>query len=360
MSSHTLDLTSGNIKKIVIQFALPYLFASFMQTFYGLVDLFGGREDLSRGLIRCVGRAEDRFGEDALRMLRAVRFAGQLGFTIEKDSEEAIKKMHKLLSNVSAERIQMELLKLMISDHPEMFRLAWETGLTSVFFPEFDRMMETSQNNPHHMYNVGEHTLLALTFTENNPVLRLALLLHDVGKPFTKTTDEEGIDHFYGHNEVSAAISQKILKRLKFDNQTIKIVTKLLTYHDTRFNNALTTGRKHVRRIINKVGVPLFPYLLDIMEADVKAQSPYMREEKLSRLQETREAYDLILKENDCITLKDLAINGNDLKELGIAEGKVIGAILQALLDLVLENPKRNDPAYLKQVAAGIYRELTQ
>ena len=324
----------------------------------GLIDLFGGMDDLQNRVIRCVGNARDRFEEDALRMLRAVRFAGQLHFRIESSTREAIIACHNNLTDVSAERIQMELLKLLISDHPEVFREAYATGLTSVFLPEFDRMMDTGQKNPHHCYSVGEHTLHAVCMIEPNPVLRLTMLLHDVGKPATKTTDQYGIDHFYNHYKVGAEMSKEILKRLKFDNKTIQVVCQLISHHDIRFKNPKTSGQRHVRKVIHSIGPNLFPYLLKVMEADVRSQSDYYQAEKLSILKETWESYEEILKKQDCLSLKDLKINGNQLKALGIREGKTIGAILKTLLSMVLEHPELNEYSYLKELALKIYRQL--
>ena len=324
----------------------------------GLIDLFGGMDDLQNRVIRCVGNARDRFEEDALRMLRAVRFAGQLHFRIESSTREAIIACHNNLKDVSAERIQMELLKLLISDHPEVFREAYATGLTSVFLPEFDRMMDTGQKNPHHCYSVGEHTLHAVCMIEPNPVLRLTMLLHDVGKPATKTTDQYGIDHFYNHYKVGAEMSKEILKRLKFDNKTIQVVCQLISHHDIRFKNPKTSGQRHVRKVMHSIGPNLFPYLLKVMEADVRSQSDYYQAEKLSILKETWESYEEILKKQDCLSLKDLKINGNQLKALGIREGKTIGAILKTLLSMVLEHPELNEYSYLKELALKIYRQL--
>lgn len=326
----------------------------------GLVDLFRGMNDLKQGLIRCVGNPAERFEEDALRMLRAVRFAGQLNFRIHPDTLNAVQAKKELLRNVSAERIQMELLKLMISEHPEALKTAWECGLTEIFLPEFDRMMDTPQNNPHHQYNVGVHTLHALMHVEANPVLRLTILFHDVGKTLTRTTDDEGIDHFYGHNKVSRDLAAEIMKRLRFDNKTIRIVGTLILYHDTRFKDPRTTGRRHVRRMMHTVGPTLFPYLLKVMEADVSAQSSYMQQMKLSILAETEEVSREILAAADCLTLKDLKINGNQLKELGIQEGKTIGTILDALLSMVLDYPELNEYLYLKELALKINAQLHQ
>lgn len=324
----------------------------------GIVDYFGGIEDLKKGIIRCVGNPEDRFDEDALRMLRAIRFAGKLDFSIDPATRKAITAKRQFLSNVSAERIQMELLKLMISDHPDYLRDAYETGLTAIFLPEFDQMMQTTQNNPHHQYSVGEHTLHALTYLDANPVLRLAILFHDIGKPAAKTTDANGIDHFYHHDEISTEMAAKIMKRLKFDNKTISMVTTLIRNHDTRFRDPRGTGKRQVRRVMHKVGPNLFPYLLQIMEADIRAQSSYLQKEKLSTLAETKVAYDEILAASDCLSLKELKINGSQLKALGIREGKMIGSILNTLLSMVMENPELNHYIYLKELALKIYEQL--
>ena len=209
-----------------------------------------------------------------------------------------------------------------------------------------------------HIYSVGDHTIHAVETIAPNPILRLTMLLHDIAKPETRSTDENGIDHFYDHNEVGAVLSKTILRRLKFDNQTTQMVTTLIAHHDIRFNDALGTGRKHVRRVIHSVGENLFPYLLDVMEADISAQSDFMRLKKLTALKETRQAYHEILAANDCLTLKNLKINGNQLKALGISEGKIIGAILNALLSQVLNNPELNDYEKLKELALKIYQEV--
>ncbi len=165
----------------------------------GLKDPFGGMEDIKRKIIRCVGDPKERFSEDALRMLRAVRFSAQLGYEIEEDTLEAIKLLAGNLKLISEERIQAELIKTVTSDNPDRLTVAYKTGLTAVFLPEFDRMMETPQNHPHHMYNVGIHTIRSMENIKNDKVLRLAMLFHDMGKPETRSIDENGIDHFYGH-----------------------------------------------------------------------------------------------------------------------------------------------------------------
>lgn len=326
----------------------------------GIVDYFHGLEDIAQKTICCVEDPEERILEDPLRMLRAIRFAGQLDFQIEAGTFAAIKKHARTLSRSSQERIRMELLKMLMSDHPEVIRLAYESGLTEVFLPEFDLLMKTEQKNPHHCYSVGEHTIHAICNISKNPVLRLTMLFHDIGKTATKTTDEYGIDHFYGHYKVSADMANQIMKRMKFDNNTTKLVCTLISYHDTRFQSALTSGRRQLRKVISHVTPTLFPYLLQVMEADLLAQSTYYREEKLANLAEAKLAFKEIMDNKDCLSIKELKINGNDLKALGITEGKVIGAILNTLLTMVLENPELNQYIYLEELALKIYRQLSE
>ena len=186
-----------------------------------LVDAFGGMRDLNYHLIRCVGDPKERFSEDALRILRAVRFSAQLAFPIEPETAEAIKSLAPNLEKISAERIQTELVKLVTSPHPDDLRIAYETGITKVILPEFDICMTTNQNHPHHCYTVGEHILHSMCEIRPDKVLRLAMLFHDIGKPDAITTDEHGINHFHGHPEISAAYAQKIMRRLKLDNKSI-------------------------------------------------------------------------------------------------------------------------------------------
>ncbi len=324
----------------------------------GLVDLFGGREDLSNNIIRCVGDAEKRFGEDALRMMRAIRFAAQLGAEIEPDTYAAIKKLAPTLEKVSAERIRVEMEKLLMSANPEFFKLFYETGLTKVFLPEFDDCMVTDQENPHHAYNVGDHMLHAVSavnldrlaeeysgeeFDKNKRILRLTMLLHDIGKSATKTVDEEGIAHFKGHPELGTQMSGEILRRLRYDNDTVKMVSGLIAAHEIRY----PAEKKNVRRIIGKVGEDYFPLLYYVNEADALAQSMYMREEKLQRLQDIRNLYKEIKSDNECVSLKTLAVKGADLIAAGIKPGPALGGILQKMLEDVIEEPVHNDREYL-------------
>lgn len=304
----------------------------------GLVDAFDGIGDLHRGMIRCVGCARERFSEDALRMLRAVRFASQLGFAIEEETSNAIVALAPNLSKVSAERIQTELVKLLVSAHPEQLLLASKLGLTKVFLPEFDVMLRTRQQNVHHCYTVGEHTLEALKNIAPDKALRLTMLLHDVAKPECRTTDEAGIDHFYGHPVKGSEKAKKILRRLKFDNDTISIVAQLVYWHDSM--PELT--EKGVRKAICKVGTKLYPALFEVKRADILAQSRWNREEKLENLKEYERIYQRILEKGQCLSVKELAVTGTDLIAAGMKPGREIGEELKRLLQLVLEEPEKN------------------
>ena len=304
----------------------------------GLVDIFGGLEDLEAGMIRCVGTAKERFKEDALRILRGVRFAAQLGFDIEEDTRQGMKELAWTLQNISAERIQVELVKMITSKRPEMVREAYELGMTRIVLPEFDQLMTTGQETPHHMYSVGEHTLHAMKNIRADKILRLAMLLHDMGKPALKTVDEAGVAHFKKHALESERIAENVLRRLKFDNDTIRKVTRLVRYHDLR----MPATAKSVRRAMNQIGEELFPYYMEVRRADVLAQSMYQREEKIENLDQIEELYHQIVEDGDCVSLKDLAVTGRDLIASGMKPGKKIGEKLEELLKLVIEDPKLN------------------
>lgn len=309
----------------------------------GLVDIFGGMEDLQNKTIRCVGNAVERFSEDALRILRAVRFSAQLGFEVEEETRKAIRLLAPNLKNISAERIQTELIKLLVSPHPENIRDAWEMGITEVILPEFNEMMKTTQETPHHCYNVGEHTICAMQNISADKVLRLTMLFHDIGKPQKKTMDENGVAHFKGHADVSEKMTKDILHRLKFDNDTLRKVTKLVCYHDYR----MPAQAKNVRRAMNKIGEELFPYYMQVRRADTLAQSDYQRVEKLENLDAIEKLYEEILEKKHCVSLKTLAITGRDLINIGIQPGPEIGRILNELLTQVIEEPELNEKEIL-------------
>ena len=309
----------------------------------GLVDAFDGIADLKTKRIRCVGDPTERFTEDALRMMRAVRFAAQLGFTIEDATRQAICDMSENLAKISAERIQVELVKLVTSDHPEEMKTIYDTGIAAVILPEFCTMMETEQHNPHHIYTVGEHTIRSMQEIRPDKVLRLTMLFHDVAKPVCRTEDENAIHHFHGHPEVGAEMTRKILRRLKFDNDTIRKVTALIRAHDDR----PPLKDRAVRRAIFRNGVELYPEIFEVKRADIMAQSSFLQQEKLLYVDRYEHMYQQILEQQQCLSLKDLSVNGSDLIAKGIKPGKEIGAILHEMLDKVLEEPEVNEKEVL-------------
>ena len=309
----------------------------------GLIDIFGGISDIEKKTIRCVGDARERFTEDALRMMRAVRFSAQLGYSIEEGTKKAIKELAPNLKNISAERIQVELVKLVVSNNPDYLKVAYETGITAQVLPEFDLCMETDQNNPHHKYSVGEHILHSMKHIEADKVLRLSMLFHDMGKPKAKTEDEQGIHHFHGHNEISENIAEEVLKRLRFDNDTLYKVRSLVFFHDYHPN--LTD--KSVRKFVTKIGKELVPFYLLVQRADVLAQSEYKREDKLAKIDEVSRIFDGIIERGECLSLKDLAVNGKDLIALGMKPGKEIGETLEHFLQMVIANPSLNEKEIL-------------
>ena len=318
----------------------------------GFVDAFGGLDDLENRIIRCVGIPEERFGEDALRMMRAVRFAAQLGFKIEAKTRQAITKLSPTLEKISAERIQMELIKLAVSPHPEQMRTLYETGVCDVIFPEFSVMMETEQNNPHHMYTVGEHTIQSMKHVCADKILRLTMLFHDVAKPPCRTQDVRGIHHFHGHPEIGAQMTRTIMRRLKFDNDTIQHVTALVLAHDDR---PVLNGR-NVRRAIQRYGEEQYPALFAVKRADILGQSKFMQHEKLEYVDEYEWMYHQVMDAKQCISLKQLAVTGSDLIQAGMKPGKQIGEVLKKMLSEVLDDPAQNKKEILlEKFNSGAY-----
>ena len=309
----------------------------------GLVDLFGGRQDLENGIIRAVGDPVQRFTEDALRIMRAIRFSAQLGYEIDPETLKAASALAPNLRRISSERIREELEKTLLSDRPDLLRTAWAAGITKEFIPEFDRCMETDQINPHHCYTVGEHILKGVSLVRRDRILRLTMFLHDIAKPVCHTVDEEGIDHFRGHAEVGVSLSKSILQRLKYDNATIRKVTTLVKYHDTQ----IRLTEPAVRKALVNTGTDLFPLLLEVKQADFLSQSTFQRGEKQEKFDTLCDIYKRIVERGDCLSLKELAVNGSDLIAAGVKPGREVGNILAGMFEEVLNVPEHNDKEYL-------------
>lgn len=310
----------------------------------GLLDYFGGLEDLRQNILRCVGTPTQRFQEDALRIFRALRFASTLGFSMETATAQAALQQKSLLHHVAAERLQTELKKFLCGSDCEAVLRQFAPVLFEIL-PELSPMIDCTQHHPYHVYSVWEHTLHAVGAIEADPILRLTMLLHDSGKPAVKTTDENGIDHFYGHAASSMEIAESILRRLKFDHHTQERIPLLVKHHDL----PLTPTIPWIKRKLNRFGTEVFSQLLSIHQADILAQNPALNH-RVSMIEECRNLMAEILEQNQCFSIRHLAVNGHDLLDLGIPEGKEIGRILNQLLEAVIDGACENTrPSLLEQ-----------
>lgn len=304
----------------------------------GLVDPFGGREDLKNKVLRCVGVPTVRFGEDALRILRAARFCAQLGFSVLPEVQEAMCVQAERLRSVSAERIREELTKTVTARFADSgFRLLLDSGVLDVILPELALCFRTTQNIKYHLYDVGTHTMHVVMNTPPKTDLRFAALFHDLGKPAKKTLDPDGTTHFKGHAEVSITLAAGIMQRLKFDNKTTDRVLRLVKYHDRE----IVLTKKAVKRAVLDVGEDIFSELLDLKRADALGQNLVYTRPRLALYDEIDRIYHRCREEQEAFSLRDLAVNGHDVAELGF-RGKEIGCLLEHLLDYVLEHPEEN------------------
>ena len=311
-----------------------------------IIDIFGGIADLESMVIRAVGNADKRFREDALRIMRCLRFSSVLSFEVESKTMLAANNKRKLLRNISHERISDELKKLVCGENAENV-LRENSEIIFEIMPELKVMSTCTQENRYHIYNVWEHSLRALSAIPAKSNLRLTALLHDCGKPACKTFDENGIAHFYGHAKKSMDIAETILKRLRFSSREINYILALIKYH----SEILPISEKRIKKLIAKLGENSFFDLLNLIRADISAQSPNLLEERSIQIDECLKTAQTIIASNACLSLKDLAINGNDLIELGFARDKKLGKTLNIILNLVLEDRAKNDRTVLLEIA---------
>ncbi len=313
----------------------------------GLLDFFCGKRDIRQGIIRCVGNAEMRFKEDALRMLRAVRFKAQLGFVLEDKTAQAIKKCAVLIKKVSRERILDELNKILLSDNPDAVRDLHELGLLKFILPEVENCFGEPQRNKYHIYDVGEHIMHTVLNTPRDLVLRWAALLHDTGKPCCSSVDSAGIIHFYGHHRESRRIAVDVLHRLHMDSASIKDISILVEHHDYRVEASFAA----VKRMMSKTGAELFEKLLILQRADNMAKNHNHLPEKLRRINGGLDIYRDVMSLKQPYRIADLVVNGKDLMELGYRQGREIGDALKLLLDEVIIKPELNNRIYLMKRA---------
>ncbi|MBQ8683330.1 MAG: HD domain-containing protein [Clostridia bacterium] len=312
----------------------------------GVVDYFSGLADLADQRLCCVGDPEKRFTEDALRLARALRFSATLGFKIEKVTAATIHKLAPLLRRVSVERIAVELKKLLCGQDVRRILLEYPDVIT-VMVPELQPMLGLQQDNPYHYLSVYEHTVETVAAVPASPLLRLVMLLHDVGKPNCYTRDTQGFDHFRGHPPISAAIAEQTLERLHFDRQTIHDVKKLILHHD----DTLSMTDKALKRLLNRLGPELAPMLIEVQKADVWGQHPDKRDDRLVFLDSLKKRLLELIEEKVCFSVKGLAITGQDLLKIGYSSGPKVGNTLQILLEAVMDGDCPNEPNALLKLA---------
>lgn len=316
----------------------------------GFVDIFGGTDDLKRGLIRSVGKAGDRFREDALRIVRGLRFASVLGFEIEEETALAMDELRSDLKFVAAERIADEFRKL-ICGKSAVAVLRTHPEIIAEFIPEIREMIGCEQRTRYHIYDVWEHTLKALEHSmklSDDLETKLAVFFHDIGKPRARIYDEvKSCHHFYGHAQISADMTFDILSRLRFDNRTKDIVCRLIRRHDEK----VPLSELRVKRLIAAEGEENFMRLLRLMECDNSAKAEFVVNERSSYTEDTMNILRKLKDEDACLSLKTLRIGGHDLIELGARPGKIIGAVLNELLDMVMTGKLENDPIALRNRA---------
>lgn len=302
----------------------------------GIVDLIGGRKDIEDGIVRCVGDPNHRFQEDGLRMLRALRFASVYGMAIEAETASAIHRNKELLKGIAAERIQVELTKMLCGKGVTKV-LEEFSDVIAIPIPEILPMFHFEQRNPHHDKDVWDHTIAVIESITPEPVLRWAALLHDIGKPSCFSLAEEGIGHFFGHSDQSTSMAESILSRLRFDNASKEQIVRLVRYHDM----PITADRKPIKRLLSKHGEDATRQLIELHKADTLGQSAICRH-RIAIFEEVSQMINEILQEESCFTLKDLAANGHDMMTLGF-QGPTIGRVLQECLDAVLDEQIPNE-----------------
>lgn len=303
---------------------------------HGICDPFGGLKDLRAGVVRCVGDPHRRFEEDALRILRALRFASVFGMEVEETTADAIRRDRALLTQVAPERVQVELTKLLCGRGAAAVLRAF-AHVVAVPLPELAPTFGFEQRNPHHDRDVWEHTLAAVDAVPAQDVLRWAALLHDVGKPDCFTVDENGTGHFYGHGERSLELARAILHRLRFDTARRERIETLVRRHDL----PVTAERKTMLRLLNRFGEEGARDLIALHRADAMGQAAAYRD-RLTLYDRAEALLDELLAEQACFSLRDLAVSGRDLLALGLS-GSAVGRALEGLLSAVMDGQVPNE-----------------
>lgn len=303
----------------------------------GLIDFFDGKADLQKGMIRCVGEPQKRFAEDGLRIIRALRFASVYGFMLDEQTSWAIHEKKGNLRNISAERLSSELGKLLCGEGIKYVLMQYSDVMAEII-PEVDDMIRFKQRNSHCTSDIWQHTVKSVAFVPSDTILRLTMLLHDIGKPHCYSECESEIECFRNHSKLGANLAQIILKRLRFDRETVKSVTELVEYHDLD----ISANTKCIKQWLNRMGREQFYRLTEVWRANALAHLPQKQSERLEKIQKIRSCMETIIQQGQCFCREDLAVNGHDLISLGFPPGKQIGKILGLLMESVLEEQIEN------------------
>lgn len=312
----------------------------------GLMDFFSGQEDLNAGIIRCVGDAKQRFEEDGLRILRALRFAARFGFCIEEKTAKAMHDCKELLKHIAAERIFTELKGFIVGKGVGPLLREYRDIMAQIL-PPLEKMFDFEQHNPHHCHDVWEHTVCAVENVEPELVLRLTMLFHDCGKPDSFSMDERGVGHFYHHGERSVELTRQMLSDLRCDNLLRDRILLQVEHHDMPLPQTAREGR----RFLKCMGEEGAFWSLSVHRADYMGQAPEKRPEKVIRYENAKTVLKELLEEEACFTLKDLAVKGRDLMEIGYPPGKELGKLLDRLLEAVMDGLCPNEKEALLRLA---------
>ena len=320
----------------------------------GLIDPFGGAKDLKKKRIRCVGNPDERFREDPLRILRGMRFASTYGFKIERETAKAMMRNRELLNFVSGERIRDELCKMLCGENILEVLLVYKDVMSEII-PGLHRCVGFDQNNPYHKFNVYDHIAHAVTaYKGDNVAVKFALLLHDIGKPYVYTEDENGRGHFYGHPRMSFRIAKnEVMGRLNFDNHTRDNILDLVLYHDAE----LKPSRRVIKRLLSKHGADTVRQLIQVRRADILAQTGKGHDDRLLKMVEFELLVEEIIADQECFKIKDLEIDGRDICSFGVS-GPIVGQTLNHLLEAVIDERVENEHVALMKEATRYLREV--
>ena len=317
----------------------------------GIIDCYGGIDDIKNRIIRCVGDADKKFKEDALRIMRALRFSGELGYSIEINTADSLLTNKNLLNNIAAERIAAELNRLLVSKDVSSVLLTYNQVITEII-PELTATVGFDQNTPYHCYDVYKHIAISVGFAPDDIIIRLTMLLHDITKP-RHFFERDGTGHFKGHQKTGADIASQVLSRLKYDKNTINIVSNLIIHHDAD----IQPESKQIKRWLNNMGEQGFRRLIQVKTADAKAHAPEFINDRLAVINDVSNLAEEIMEQRQCYTLGNLAINGKDLLAAGVPEGKTTGILLNMLLEMVMDELIPNDKVVLLAEAKKLLTE---